>query len=216
MNEPASFKKTLLLDLSAFAAGLIAASVFGWSTRDLIWSLWISSLLSGAVFYLRGAVRIKGLNAVELALGSVSVLGGFAFFMLHFGAFHYVQGSILDLLIPLQPDPDRVYQGRLTWKGVREFSFMSSLWYTFLRYWPLVLTTIVHQFFSPPPNLKSQNESFKPYYFVLKMHVFMFPLAGLYEVGLESLPVYALVLLFFFAPASLKMVFRRTLAGRTD
>jgi len=41
--EPADY----VLDLLAFAGTVTLALVFRWRARDLIWSLWISSLSSG-------------------------------------------------------------------------------------------------------------------------------------------------------------------------
>ncbi len=38
---------TLLLDLLAFAAGLGMAWAFGWQAKDLVWGLWLSSLVVG-------------------------------------------------------------------------------------------------------------------------------------------------------------------------
>lgn len=207
---PNSRAKTLSLDLGAFAIGLMATWALGWSTRDLLWGLWISSLVSGTVFFLRGTLKNARVeSAVELILGGITVLFGLGFFLAHFGFFHFIQGSILDLLIPLEPDPGRVYVGKLTWKGVRDFSFFHSIGVAIWRYWALILATVLHQFFSPAPNLKSENESFKPYYFVLKLHFVMFFLAGFYAFGLESFPVYALVLLFFFTPGSQKMMLKK-------
>jgi hypothetical protein len=120
--------------------------------------------------------------------------------------FHYIQGSILDLLIPLEPDPGRVYIGKLTWKGVRSFSMTHAIALAGTRYWAFIVVSLIHSFVSGIPDMQNRNESFRPYILVLKMHFLMFALAGLYAVGLESFPVYVLVLLFFFMPASLKVL----------
>jgi len=34
-------------DALAFAAGLVVAGMLGWRTTDLVWSLWLSSLVVG-------------------------------------------------------------------------------------------------------------------------------------------------------------------------
>jgi hypothetical protein len=206
-------RKTILWDLGALAVTLAATWLLRWSTHDLLWALWSSSLIAGLAFYLRGAMRNKSLDSTaETILTVLGVTIGFGAFAVHFGMFHYIQGSILDLLIPLEPDPGRVYIGRLTWKGARSFSFVHSILIAVTLYWPFIGTTVAHQLFSPAPNLKSENEHFQPYLFVLKLHLVMFPLAALYEYGLESFPVYVLVLFVFFTPKSLQL--DRTISPR--
>lgn len=204
------FQNGILLDWGMFAAGIAATWVMGWSTKDLLWGMWTTSLVSGVVFYSRGILRNKSFTTpVAAVFSGLALVFGLAFFLLHFGAFHYVYALILDLLIPIEPDPGRIYIGNLTWTNVREFSVMRTITVGLVQYWPLVLATVVHQLFSPAPNLKSESESFRPYMFVLKMHFLMFALGALYAIGLESFPVYIVVLLFFFMPSSLKMLFSR-------
>jgi hypothetical protein len=200
--------KTIATDLGTFAAGLAATWFLGWSTRDLLWGLWICSLVSGFVFFVgSGVKKLKGQQTGDVVIGSIGLVFGLAFFALHFGAFHYIQGAMLDLLIPLEPDPGRVYIGNLTWKGARSFSIFNTIFIALTNYWTLIAIAIVHGFLSGIPDMQDRNESFRPYIFVLKMHFLMFALAALYAIGLESFPVYVLVLLFFFTPASLKLLF---------
>jgi hypothetical protein len=207
------YQNTILLDWGLFIGGVAATWFMGWSTKDLLWGVWISSLVSGVVFFSRGLLATKSFRTrIEGVISSVTLIFGLGLFILHFGAFHYLQASILDLFIPIEPDPGRVYIGHLTWKHVRAFSIFTAINVGLRQYWPLVLATVVHQFFSAPPNLNSQNENFTPYLFVLKMHFMMFVLGGLYTFGLESFPVYVLVLLFFFAP-SLKLLFWKKSTG---
>lgn len=200
--------KTIGLDLSGFVAGVAATYFFGWSTRDLLWGLWISSLVSGIFFFVFDRVQtLKGQPNVNWLLSSVGILFGLVFFTVHFGAFHYIQAELLDLFIPLIPDPDRVYIGRLTWKHVHDFSITETIATALSLYWILIGVSILHDYLSVPPELRLKNGNFRPYMFVLKMHFLMFVLAALYSLGLESFGVYVVVLLLFFAPSSLKMLF---------
>ena len=110
-------------DALAFALGLGIAWLSGWTTTDLVWSLWFSSLVVGYAtiiwMIVRPGVRIaRGVwrdrafigqlthpqKAGALA-GSVTLLvvGLFmlAFFTVHFGGFHYVHSQFLIGFFPL-------------------------------------------------------------------------------------------------------------------
>ena len=94
-------------DALAFAVGLAVAWWAGWTAGDLVWSLWLSSLVVGYSLILwtiaqpafeiaRGAWRDRALAAAYprsmLALGAIVVVGVLffvGFFTLHFGMFHY-------------------------------------------------------------------------------------------------------------------------------
>ena len=87
-----------LPDAAAFLAGLAIAWYMGWNTRDLVWSLWLSSLLVGysiivwKIFgpalrdFPRQAGEGVGLGS-RFALAGIRVVGGFfllIFFFAHF------------------------------------------------------------------------------------------------------------------------------------
>src|SRR5436305_580384 len=96
-----------LLDAVAFVAGLAVAWWAGWNTSDLVWSLWLSSLVVGystiiwmigrpVISLLRASWRDRALVASDprsLVVFALLVLGGaslmLAFFTVHFGGFHY-------------------------------------------------------------------------------------------------------------------------------
>ena len=113
-----------LPDLLAFAVGLAVVWVRGWSTTDLIWSLWLSSLVVGYALIvwavLQPALELLGLGwrhraEVEaspawkdpmqrsLFLG-IALAGAalyLAFFTFHFGGFHFIQSQFLLDAYPL-------------------------------------------------------------------------------------------------------------------
>ena len=113
-----------LPDLVAFLVGLAVVWVRGWSTTDLIWSLWLSSLVVGYALIVwavvQPALELLGLgwrhrDEVEaspawrntgertLLLG-LALLGAafyLAFFTTHFGGFHYIQSQFLLSSYPL-------------------------------------------------------------------------------------------------------------------
>ena len=111
-------------DALAFAAGLGAAWIGGWTARDLVWSLWLSSLVVGygmivwtvlrpALAIGQGAWRDRSYvrlafaehgSAPAIMVGSITVLGSLfflAFFTVHFGGFHFVHSQFLGMFFPL-------------------------------------------------------------------------------------------------------------------
>jgi hypothetical protein len=110
-------------DALAFALGLGVAKFAGWTTTDLVWSLWLSSLVVGFTMIVWGIVRPavdiaraawqhrafaararSPFNATTVAAGAILLLGGLfalAFFTLHFGGFHYVHSQFLSTFFPL-------------------------------------------------------------------------------------------------------------------
>jgi hypothetical protein len=108
-------------DALAFVLGLGVAWWAGWETTDLVWSLWLSSLVVGyamivwSIFgpgslIVRGAWRDRAMLG-ELPVGksvaglAVLAVGGMfllAFFTFHFGMFHFVHSQFLGFLFPLE------------------------------------------------------------------------------------------------------------------
>ncbi len=103
---------------------------FQWETRDLVWSLWLSSLVIGyamivwgifgpGVFIATKAWGDRGMIRTELkgplALGGgIMLLGGLlllAFFTVHFGGFHFVHSVFLNSFFPVAPGVARSFPG---------------------------------------------------------------------------------------------------------
>lgn len=116
--------RSALPDLVAFLVGLAVAWARGWSSTDLIWSLWLSSLVIGYALILwavvQPALELLGLGwqhraevehsyketnkkqlAILLGIALVGALFYLAFFTTHFGFFHYIQSELLLGLYPL-------------------------------------------------------------------------------------------------------------------
>jgi hypothetical protein len=111
-------------DALAFAAGLAMAWRAKWTAGDLVWSLWLASLVVGyatilwtilrpALAIVRGARRDRELTVqlltqqskASIAVG-VLLLAGIglfllAFFTVHFGMFHYVHSQFLARFFPI-------------------------------------------------------------------------------------------------------------------
>jgi hypothetical protein len=116
--------RSALPDLVAFLVGLAVAWARGWHTTDLIWSLWLSSLVIGYALIvwavLQPALELLGLGwqhraeveasltpksgkqiAILLAIALVGALFYLAFFTTHFGFFHYIHSQLLLGMYPL-------------------------------------------------------------------------------------------------------------------
>lgn len=111
-------------DALAFAFGLTLAWYFKWATGDLVWTLWLSSLVVGYSMILWTIIRpalaivsstsrdralviqmstVKGM--VPIAAGALVLLVGglfmLAFFTVHFGMFHFVHSQFLAAFFPV-------------------------------------------------------------------------------------------------------------------
>jgi len=152
-DEPASptpvFWAKAWPDALAFGGGLALAWFGGWQTKDLVWSLWLSSLLVGyamivwmifspALFIATSAWRdraLVGSQAVAPAAvgGAILVVGGLfllAFFTVHFGMFHYVHSVFLNGFFPMLP-------GKHHEPGLALYGAVLA------AYWPFVLVAAV-------------------------------------------------------------------------
>ncbi|MDB6094600.1 MAG: hypothetical protein JWM32_2162 [Verrucomicrobia bacterium] len=138
-------------DASAFVAGLALAWFGHWQTKDLVWSLWLSSLLVGYAMILwmifspglfiachawrdRDGVeatavsRLVGLGGIYL-VGALFLLG---FFTFHFGMFHFVHSAFLSAFFPMTEGATR--------NGMPGLALYRAV---FLAYWPFVLVAAV-------------------------------------------------------------------------
>ncbi len=194
----------ILLDLLAFAAGLGMAWAYGWQARDLVWSLWLSSLVVGYATIVitigRGAFRAsQSMEKLGRPLGlGLSLAGGaflLAFFTVHFGGFHFVHSVFLNLFFPIE-DP-KLFPGDALYVEV------------FRRYWPFLAAA----FLAERAALRDawtvafdvrqrggRDIMSAPYRNVVRMHllIFFFFFAGM--LGLDSFGVYAVVFAVYFFP----------------
>jgi hypothetical protein len=209
-NSPAG--SNTLSEFAVFVGTLALAYWSGWSTKDLIWSLWLSSLALGYLAVAAaGARRVMrpGLNAVERTLSVAGMFGALLAFSIHFGPFHYLYAAILDLLMPLMTHPDRVYIGKLTWKGGMTFSFWGTLAIAIARYWPVAAMNAWRDR-SMLLSEDTAKTSLGPYKAILRLHFLVMGLGACYGLGLDTFPVYALVFTVLYSPATVwKKIFAR-------
>jgi hypothetical protein len=126
MTPPSRTPSTLqiiLPNLAAFAVGLGCAWMLGWQTTDLVWSLWLSSLVLGYLsilatigkgLYIGSAVVFnenfpQQYRSKAILTGSCIALFVVAFFSLHFCGFHAIHAGFLRSFFPLSGVPGQAF-----------------------------------------------------------------------------------------------------------
>jgi hypothetical protein len=208
-------------DALAFAGGLALAWFSRWQSKDLVWSLWLSSLLVGyativwsifgpVVLLVRGVTTGAAPVVFRVGLDGLFVLGGLftlGFFTFHFGMFHFVHSVFLNQFFPLLPGPARWPESALYLQVVRD-------------YWPFVLLAAVAErsaFRWPIPPAPGAGTAvtavaiaarksgaaegmMAPYRNVIRMHLLIFFFAFASVAKLDNFAVYAVVYAAYFFP----------------
>jgi hypothetical protein len=160
-------------DALAFALGLAVAEFAGWTTTDLVWSLWLSSLVVGytmivwttvrpALDLARAAWRDRTFRTqmttqskgAAVVVGSILVAGGLfmlGFFTLHFGGFHYVHSQLLHTFFPI----DGSVAGRDGMVGMETYLEVAR------RYWHFLPAAFIAERagFATPPAVDRKDVS---------------------------------------------------------
>ncbi|MEO7600054.1 MAG: DUF6498-containing protein [Opitutus sp.] len=211
------------MDAAAFVGGLAAAWFSDWNTTDLVWSLWLASLIVGysiLVWSLSGSLREHAGAVVReevpfaqwvggAVLLTLGLLVGLAFFTVHFGGFHFVHSVFLDKFFPLDPGAHKP----------AEFPGWSTYREVFGRYWiflPVAFLAERGAFTSAerrPPGSevtaaaiearkRSEGNSglMAPYRNVIRMQLLIFFFVGAHFAHLDNFAVYAVVYAVYFFP----------------
>jgi hypothetical protein len=212
-------------DALAFAGGLVLAWRGDWETGDLIWSLWLSSLVVGyALIVWSLTVPLRELRremagdvpplanpGAKLATIGITIVGtlfGLAFFTVHFGGFHYVHSVFLNAFFP-------VTDGR-GFPGANVYRIVFSRYWIFL---PLAFLAERAAFrnvdaadkrkddLAVTPEAIDQRKArnnnsalMTPYKGVVRMHLLIFFFAFAHFAHLENFFVYAVVYAVYFFP----------------
>jgi len=212
-------------DAVGFAAVLAIAWWAGWNAGDLVWSLWLSSLVVGY----STIVWMIGQPAAEIARASskaralvdsnpkammafwlilvVGVLFLLAFFTVHFGMFHYIHSQFLISFFPIE-----MGDGTLQARSAEAATYVEIA----RRYWPVLPSAfLAHRaaFLRKPLSLdrdlslasfardnKARNLITEPYRNVIRMHVLIFFFFLAHLAKLENFAVYAVVYAVYFFP----------------
>ena len=210
-------------DALAFVAGLAVARWAGWTAGDLIWSLWLSSLVVGyativwmighPAFVLTVLVwrsknnpvnSLRGLTFLMLLLLSVA---GFmlAFFTVHFGGFHVIHSGFLIHFFPIEvpgvADPERnaVYLEVLR----RYWIFLPSAFLSHRAVFMAAPLTLDGEKWADglaKNGSKMKGFFFAPYSNVMRLHVLIFFFGFAHAAGLDNFATYAVIYVVYFFP----------------
>jgi hypothetical protein len=184
-------------DAVAFAAGLGVAWFAGWDTTDLVWSLWLASLVVGYAM-IGWLIFSRAWGSAGLMAGGVILL---AFFTFHFGMFHFVHSVFLNGFFPVGPRGAGLMNLELYGEVVR-------------RYWMFlpVAALAEREHFRRPEAAGDAKAAFRaltdrkggammtPYRNVVRLHLLIFFFAAAHVLKLESFLVYAVVYAVYFFP----------------
>ncbi len=196
--------------LLPFFLSLCLAWYFNWCSKDLIWSLWLSSLIVGLLIIMWGVICTFFRKSIPIAkelkkespvkkllfvLGALFLLTAIAlystFIVFHFSAFHFGHAVFLNFFFPIF--------------DMETIPFPPDLSELKNFYWPIYgeyMTFI-------PVAIWAQRDAFRfssgfnpigPYKNVVKMHLLIFFFAFAFAMKLENFVVYAIVYAFFFFP----------------
>ena len=179
-------------DLLAFLLGLAVARFSGWNTTDLVWSLWLSSLVVGYAIIVWTIYCSLESSLARLAAG----LGTLLFFTVHFGMFHFVHSVFLAQFFPLG-DGQR--------NGMPGPEFYSEV---FRSYWVWIPVALLAErlAFKRPSRLPGERPPdpgagmMAPYKNVVRLHLLIFFFAFAHFAKVESFAVYAVVYVVYFFP----------------
>ncbi|HZE08091.1 MAG TPA: DUF6498-containing protein [Gemmatimonadaceae bacterium] len=213
-----------LPDALAFVLGLAVARWSGWTTGDLIWSLWLSSLVVGyativwtiglptATLLLASWKSRRDYDAnprqlLTLWLGAIVVAAFMlAFFTVHFGGFHYVHSQFLISFFPIHgpgiANPGSTNKAVYAEVVRRYWIFLPSAFLSHRAAFQRIPSSI-----DPDKVLSSFAWSAKsgggfaePYRNVMRMHGLIFFFFFVHFIGLENFAVYTVVYALYFFP----------------
>ncbi len=229
MTAPAPITwRSAWLDALAFSGGLAVAWWRNWQTTDLVWSLWLSSLVVGytiLVWHISQPMRQLIAGASEEAVpahspwvrsaGLLATLGGslfmLAFFTVHFGGFHLGHSVFLHQFFPVA-DVDPRAGGFPGWAVYAE---------VVRRYWVFVPVAFLAERAAFRPEIVADRDNiaesvrsgvprrrhaangkalFAPYKNVVRMHLLIFFFAAVHALKLDHFAVYAAVYAVYFFP----------------
>lgn len=204
MNDAHSIERSRWIDAwpdaLAFVTGLAIAGLAGWGTGDLIWSLWLSSLVVGYSMIVWTIFSRAWGRAGEM-LGGLFLL---AFFTVHFGMFHFVHSMFLGQFFPLDgvrgsgpPDYVEVVARYGIWLPVAFFAERAA----FRRPPPRVDNTSVKAADIEARKARDGGAMMmKPYINVVRLHLLIFFFAFAHFMKWENFAVYGVVYAVYFFP----------------
>lgn len=188
------------LAAAALAVTVVAAVVQGWQASDIVWGMWISSLVSGyaMILIIIAADVLHGRNPSDTGAEPSALTGRLtgalvmiAFFSFHFLFFHAGHAMFTQQFFPLEgadADPHDLVG-----------NFLAVTPVALSAYWPMVVAAFAASGHVLRAALtgRALKSMALPYRAVVKNHVMIFIVAGLTMAGLEGWLLYALFVWYF-------------------
>jgi hypothetical protein len=216
VSKPVPTGRSIAADAAGFALGLMFCFALGWNTTDLVWSLWLSSLVIGLATIWIGILR----TPMPGPMGGTEIgkLLGLLFFAVHFGGFHFVHSQFLALFFPLGSG-----RGSGMFLGGASGPF-ADYGLVFASYWPWLFAAAIAErgkildawngpAAAEPTRLRGDDPlaslaspsgrlggALSAYANVVRMHLLIFFFAFTSMVGLDGFLVYAVVYAAYFWP----------------
>jgi hypothetical protein len=208
----ASARAGIAFDVLAFGLGLACAWGFDWRAADLVWALWLSSLVLGWLSLVVGIATLEVKADTSAALVGAGKLALVAFFTVHFGMFHFVHSVFLHHLLPVVPDAGFLRGASFT-PGVAGYRLVVESYWPWLivaaiaereTFWPARRQpgNVVAEPHVPGPAMEPAAAQVmgRPYRNVVRLHLLIFFFVAAAFLGLDNFVVYAVVSAVYFLP----------------
>jgi hypothetical protein len=214
----------LIISLFSFIVIFIFARVEHWTAGNMVWSLWITSLITGYCYLIAGIVShalgseilsedslvnrlFQGSihSGIKYGLLIIGILFQLVFFTVHFGLFHFVYSIFLSEFFPIM---DRSFE------KFTDLLFFVSV--SLQAYWPVILFTLFVSIrkFQRVLNQTEVNYTKRAYINVIKIHLSIFLFAGLSTTGINEW-ILPLIFVIYFFPFSAVFEFLKNLKQKT-
>jgi hypothetical protein len=216
-------------DVGAFAGGLALAWWQQWQARDLIWSLWLSSLVVGysSILWSVGRLAAASVSSLLPARGRTAANGAttdgptggaaagvivfavflLGFFTFHFGMFHFVHSVFLNTFFPVDGTPGFPSLHAYATVVRRYWSFLPAAFVAeraiFVRQ-PSMPRVAASRSNAAQSAMDANNISIlAPYRQVIQMQLTIFLLIGAAALHFDNFRMVAMIYAVYFFPWSL-------------
>ncbi len=196
-------KRRIYSDLAVFLVGFGVAWWVGWQIEDLIWSLWLSSLLVGyatiigsILYFVAGRVELPDTTSKDLLEGLPQIarlpvgLYHLGFFSIHFIGFHAVHAFFLFAFFP----PEGLEE--ITLEGLEELEMLAR---RAVSYLPFVVMLAIGERDRIRRSVKKYDLA-GPYLNVVRMHLLIFFFGFTSFLGVDHIFVFTVVYVVYFSP----------------
>lgn len=200
----------VLPNIFSFLLSLGAAYYLHWQTKDLVWSLWISSLLLGYIIFISFAIKALYYTITQMPKNIIKTLISSAimllFFFIHFGGFHLGHAVFLNTFfnIGFFESMGSIFELSL-WQIITNiYHHLITPYAYFIVAILIAERAFLQQIFKKPrknaTHKLDNSMMFYPYKNVIKMHIILIVFGMVFALGIESFIMTAIIYFIYFAP----------------